>query len=63
VLIRHKTVLVIAHRMRTIADADKIVVLDNGTVAESGAPEKLRAMNRIFAGMIEWQNLLHRLFA
>jgi ATP-binding cassette subfamily B protein len=54
-LIRHKTVLVIAHRMRTVASADKIVVLDNGTVAESGVPEELLAMNGIFAGMVEKQ--------
>jgi ATP-binding cassette subfamily B protein len=54
-LIRHKTVLVIAHRMRTVANADKIVVLDNGAVAESGAPETLLAAKGIFAGMIERQ--------
>jgi ATP-binding cassette subfamily B protein len=56
-LIRNKTVLVIAHRMRTVANADKIVVLDNGTVAESGAPEELLATKGIFAGMIERQNI------
>ncbi|MDR1668012.1 MAG: ABC transporter ATP-binding protein, partial [Bacteroidales bacterium] len=56
-LIRHKTVLVIAHRMRTVANADKIVVLDNGTVAESGAPETLLAAKGIFAGMIERQRV------
>lgn len=40
-LIRNKTVLVIAHRMRTVAGADKIVVLSDGVVAEQGTPEKL----------------------
>ncbi|MDR0348052.1 MAG: ABC transporter ATP-binding protein, partial [Tannerella sp.] len=54
-LIRDKTVLVIAHRMRTVANADKIVVLDNGAVAESGAPETLLAAKGIFTGMIERQ--------
>ena len=38
-LIKNKTVMIIAHRMRTVADADKIVVLKDGVVAESGAPE------------------------
>jgi ATP-binding cassette subfamily B protein len=56
-LIRHKTVLVIAHRMRTVANADKIVVLDNGTVAESGDPEALLTTKGIFAGMIERQRM------
>jgi ATP-binding cassette subfamily B protein len=41
--------------MRTVANADKIVVLDNGTVAESGAPGALLAMKGIFAGMVERQ--------
>ena len=35
-LIKHKTVLIIAHRMRTVAGADKIVVLSGGIVAEQG---------------------------
>lgn len=37
-LIKNKTVLIIAHRMRTVAGADKIVVLSDGVVAEQGAP-------------------------
>ena len=47
-LIRNKTVLVIAHRMRTVAGADKIVVLSDGVVAEQGTPEKLLNKNGIF---------------
>ena len=40
-LIKDKTVLVIAHRMRTVAGADKIVVLSDGMVAEEGDPDTL----------------------
>ena len=40
-LIRNKTVMVIAHRMRTVSGADKIVVLSDGTIAEEGAPKDL----------------------
>ena len=42
-LLAEKTVLVIAHRMRTVANADKIVVLKEGSVAEQGSPEELMA--------------------
>lgn len=41
VLLKDKTVMVIAHRMRTVANADKIVVLDNGKVSEMGTPAAL----------------------
>lgn len=54
-LVRNKTVLIIAHRMRTVANADKIVVLDNGSVVETGEPEELRKKNGIFSRMIERQ--------
>ncbi len=42
-LIKNKTVIIIAHRMRTIANANKIVVLDGGKIVEQGKPEKLIA--------------------
>ena len=48
-LLRGKTVLVIAHRMRTIANVDKIVVLDQGHVAEMGTPEELLEKNGLFS--------------
>jgi ATP-binding cassette subfamily B protein len=54
-LIRNKTVLVIAHRMRTIAGADKIVVLDHGRLAESGIPPQLIRQNGIYARMVRLQ--------
>ena len=54
-LIRNKTVLVIAHRMRTVAGADKIGVLSDGVVAEQGTPEKLLNKNGIFKRMADLQ--------
>ena len=54
-LIRNKTVLIIAHRMRTVANADKIIVLENGRVSESGSPSELEEQGGIFAKMIERQ--------
>ncbi len=54
-LLRNKTVLVIAHRMRTIAGADKIVVLENGRVAEQGNPEELMKNGGIFSNMARLQ--------
>lgn len=54
-LIKEKTVLVIAHRMRTVAGADKIVLLSGGKVAEQGAPEDLIRQNGIFSHMVRLQ--------
>lgn len=54
-LIRNKTVLVIAHRMRTVAGADKIVVLSDGKVAEQGAPDALLKQNGLYTRMVELQ--------
>ena len=56
-LIRDKTVLIIAHRMRTVANADKIVVLENGQVIESGRPDDLRAESGVFSRMVERQKV------
>jgi ATP-binding cassette subfamily B protein len=55
-LIKDKTVIVIAHRMRTVSGADKIVVLADGIVQESGKPDELLAQNGIFARMVRAQN-------
>lgn len=54
-LIADKTVLVIAHRMRTVAGADKIVVLSDGTVEEEGSPEDLAEKNGVYAHMVKLQ--------
>lgn len=56
-LLEGKTVLVIAHRMRTVEAADKIVVLDGGRVAEVGSPASLMEMeNGIFRRMAQLQS-------
>lgn len=54
-LIKDKTVLIIAHRMRTVAGADKIVVLSDGVVAEQGNPSELYKKNGIYARMVDLQ--------
>ena len=51
-----KTVLVIAHRMRTVMGADKVVVLDGGHVVEQGSPSELLASDGAFARMVALQN-------
>jgi ATP-binding cassette subfamily B protein len=54
-LIEGKTVLLIAHRMRTVSGADKIVVLENGTVSESGSPAELYSRGGTYRRMAEMQ--------
>lgn len=54
-LLAGKTVIVIAHRMRTVMSADKIVVLEDGRVAEQGSPEELLAAGGLFARMVRLQ--------
>lgn len=54
-LLQGKTVLVIAHRMRTVEAADKIVVLSDGKVAEEGAPQELMKKGGLFRRMVELQ--------
>lgn len=51
----NKTVMIIAHRMRTVAGADQIVVLSEGTVAEQGSSETLLKKNGIYARMVKLQ--------
>ena len=54
-LLKNKTVLVIAHRMRTVESADRIVVLKDGKVAEQGTPDKLKKKNGLYARMLSLQ--------
>ncbi len=55
-LLRRKTVLVIAHRMRPVAGADHIVVLENGRVAEEGTPAELMGRGGLYRRMVELQS-------
>ena len=55
-LLQGKTVLVIAHRMRTVAGADHIVVLGNGHVAQQGTPAELMEQGGLYRRMVELQN-------
>ena len=54
-LLTGKTVLVIAHRMRTVEAADHIIVLSDGSVAEEGSPAELMNQNGLFCRMVELQ--------
>lgn len=54
-LVKNKTVLIIAHRMRTVAGADKIVVIKDGAVVERGTPAELKEKGGIFAAMVKAQ--------
>ena len=56
-LIKNKTVMLIAHRMRTVAEADKVVVLKDGVVAEMGRPSELVEKQGIYKHMIDTQKL------
>ena len=55
-LLQGKTVLVIAHRMRTVAGADPIVGLDDGPVAQQGAPAELMEQGGLYHRMVELQS-------
>ena len=55
-LLAGKTVLVIAHRMRTVMGADKVVVIDGGHVVEQGSPSELLAAGGLFANMVSLQS-------
>ena len=55
-LIKNKTVLIIAHRMRTVAGADPVVVLSGGIVAEQGSPAELYARKGLYTHMVDLQS-------
>ena len=56
-LVRDRTVLIIAHRMRTVSEADRIVVLSGGEVVEDGSPEELLSRDGTFSRMYRIQAL------
>ena len=54
-LVERKTVLIIAHRMRTMENANKIVVLSDGAVVEMGTPEGLMKQSGVFSRIVRLQ--------
>lgn len=54
-LVKNKTVLIIAHRMRTVLGADKVVVIREGTIAETGTPSELKERQGFFSSMLKTQ--------
>lgn len=58
-LIENKTVLIIAHRMRTVDGVDQIVILKDGVVFEQGKPQDLKQQNGIYKHMVEMQMQSH----
>lgn len=54
-LIKNKTVLIIAHRMRTVSGADKIIVIKDGSIVESGSPFELEQKKGMFSSMLKMQ--------
>lgn len=55
-LIQNKTVLIIAHRMRTVSNANRLIVLENGRIVETGTPQELLQQKGLYAHMLEIQN-------
>ena len=55
-LVKNKTLLVIAHRLNTIRDADNIIVIEEGNIVEQGNHDKLMSLNGIYKEMVELQN-------
>lgn len=58
-LIENKTVIMIAHRMRTVANASHLVVLENGRVVEDGTPEELLRKGGVYRRMADLQKMSH----
>ena len=55
VICKDRTVLIIAHRLSTVRDADRIVVIDRGQVAEQGSHAELLQHDGLYARMVDYQ--------
>lgn len=60
-MFRNRTIITIAHRINTILDSDRIVVLDRGTVAEFDTPAELVRRKGLFYDLVKEANLLNTL--
>jgi ATP-binding cassette subfamily C (CFTR/MRP) protein 1 len=58
-MFKHRTIITIAHRINTILDSDRIVVLDRGKVAEFDSPKNLVESKGLFYELVKEANLLH----
>jgi len=52
-LTREKTIIMIAHRLKTVRDADKILVIENGRIAQQGTHDELMSENGIYRNFVE----------
>ena len=57
-MFKNKTIITIAHRINTILDSDRILVLDRGTVAEFDSPAELVKRKGLFYDLVKEANLL-----
>lgn len=60
-MFRNRTIITIAHRINTILDSDRIIVLDRGTVAEFDTPAELVRRRGLFYDLVKEANLLNAL--
>ena len=54
-LMKHKLVIIIAHRFSTIQNVDKILAIDNGRIVESGTPQELSKKKGVYSDLLNYQ--------